>query len=834
MQINLEHFEADPNAVIATGKVSNVFPERSNGVALIGDYPLSKDARVPFDGSHGGTLVSLMKSAGINYHECFHGNVINYHPGRFTRRRFDWKDPRAVDSIKQLEADLTAFNPRYIIGFGDLALDYLKGDAGQYDDERGSPFISPSTKKLTVITYHPRQIFVQYKLAAIAGMDLAKVAGYIKTGFSLDQLPQLKVSFAIPFTEIMARLDWMLREKPYLVCDIETLFKTKRMTCVGLAWSPTEALVIPLLKMGKPAWSLQDEASIMRKLAQVLETCPLAGHNAVHFDHQVLAQWYNIRANFVDDTMFAHWSCYPEMPKSLAFVSSLHTNNPYWKQDLRAARSGKIPYTQEFLYCGRDVCYNFEVLPEIKKEFNSLPAPVVDHYKFNIRVSRCFQYASIRGVQLNKSKKAQRQLELEAEVSVLEEKLHSQVGYKLNVNSPKQMLKFLYEDLRLPVKYKRVKNQDGETEDRETGDFLSLLYLAKEFPDITELQLASEVRKRKKRLSWLTNLQSDKNGRIYWGFNNVGTETGRGSGYKPLNGFGCQPQNVPRTDRDLIEAGVNPLGEPCYWLKADLEGADSWTQAVQLYVTTGEATLWDDLKAGLKPAFVITIAEHFGEHLLTASHSELLELVGPTKKIIAEEKRRLGEGQTSYDINKVVSHGSAYMMQAPMMHVNIFKRSMGELYIPVRECERRQQMIFARYPFPKLHQAMRAQLNTRGYLDCASGSRRVFFGRKDNSTLRQMLAHAPQAHTTYTANVVLERWYYNEAYRIPGTRIPIIEPINQVHDETDGAISVSRIEEARRIFHESKNVELDFWGEKFTIPFEAQYGDSWGSAGKEM
>ena len=117
----------------------------------------------------------------------------------------------------------------------------------------------------------------------------------------------------------------------------------------------------------------------------------------------------------------------------------------------------------------------------------------------------------------------------------------------------------------------------------------------------------------------------------FLGFNVVGTDTSRVSGYKPLDGKGVQPQNVDSRDRDLFLAD-----EGCFWLKADLEGADSWTVAAQCQAL-GDSNMMNDLLGGIKPAQALAIAHVFDRKLITASTEVLASYKA---KFECEKERR--------------------------------------------------------------------------------------------------------------------------------------------------------------------------------------------------
>jgi len=309
----------------------------------------------------------------------------------------------------------------------------------------------------------------------------------------------------------------------------------------------------------------------------------------------------------------------------------------------------------------------------------------------------------------------------------------------------------------------------------------------------------------------------------YWNFNTVGTETGRAAGKKPANGFGCQPQNPPR-DKKIRSLWYAPEGWDFY--KADLEGADSWTQAAAL-CAIGDERLMNDLKAGLKPAQALALSILYGPDVLMKTTQELITLVN-AKDANGVGVLKSDKGKMYYAIAKAISHGSAYMMKENTMHSNIFKQSDGELYVEPSDCAEWQKQFFIRYNFPRLHQFMRGQLNQLGYGTSSHGIQRYFLGRRDDATLRAFLSFAPQANTGRGTNETMLNLFESPSNWNDSNDL-ILHPHSQVHDEMD---AIGRIEDRERIhelFVRSSLINQTAFGYDFVIPFAEDRGSNWGN-----
>lgn len=755
-------------------------------------------------------LNQVLGTLDLSYKQVLIASVLQENPGFIpTGKGFNWHLPKNESQTLALENALSDFNPTVIVTLGTLALKYFKRKADQLDKERGAPFKVGSC--LFVPTYHPREVFAIYNKLPLFSNDIAKAVRLAKDGW---KLPEMRINYLPSFNDVTSMLGKFIEHKPYLAVDIETTYTTGICTCIGMAYSLQEALVIPFISPTKPGryWSKDEEKIIWRLLQKALQVCLCVGHNSCHFDFSMLARKHGIVANFVDDTMFAMWSCYPEFKKSLSFCSSIFTDNPYWKDELKLARSGAIPRSKEFEYCGRDCIITMQCAKALGEELKELGEDVREHYKFNIRVSRAYEYMALTGATIDVDKLNQRVVDLSATADKLQEEINKQVGKPLNVRSPKQVKTYLYERLKLPERIKKFKNPDGTEGERVTSDYLTILYLGRQYEELPVITQIGKLRKLYKRISALTKIGYDKKHICRWGYNVVGTETGRSSGYKPLIGEGVQPQNVDRRDRDLF---LPPEGY--YWCKADLEGADSVTVAACLEAL-GYPRLHEDIKNHVKPAQVLALAMLLGDEVMGWSLNKIKEQL----PILKSDK-----GKTMYRVAKAINHGSAYMLSPAGMHSNIFLQSDGELFVTPTQCKISQELLFSRYYYPAYHRQVQTIMNTKKFLKTGHGQCRTFFGRYDNSTLREMLAYLPQAHTAFVTNTTIERLYKSPENRTPDGNL-FLRLCNQVHDETDFYFPIGEETRTRELFNSCKEVPLTIWNVPFLIEFDAAYGSSWG------
>lgn len=742
---------------------------------------------------------------------------------------------------KEIADELISFKPDIVIGLGKMALNWLRGDSTMSHslmDERGMPFKNVINGQTTICTFPPRYCFAVAHDEIIVKHDFAKAVRLGKNGWVQEEYHNY---FHPTFEEAKQRLQWCIDNKDNihrLSIDIETLFTSGKMTCFGFAWAEDSAMVIPFVPYhwaGQArSFSWTETLILMRLIKKMCTVCKCVGQNAVHFDHYVLARNYGILANLVDDTMFAWWELYPSFDKNLGFMSSMLTDNEYWKGMLKEARSGKVERWQEFKYNGLDCIVALQCANKIEKMLAEKPN-ASKHYNFNIRVSRAYQHMAFQGCHINKDLLEEMKQKTQAELDDKTKQFYDMTGKKINVISPKQMKDWLYIDLGLPMKLKAKKDKYGNREATETADALSVYILAGEHPEIPALRLANQLRKLHKRMSGLNGIQTDDKGICRWSFNCVGTKVGRSSGAKPLHEPGVQPQNVDKFFRDLF---IPPKGY--LWVKADLEGADSVTMAACMKAIEeqhmlgslqilkegrkivpvkydGLSNLYHDIDAWIKPAQVVALEILLKQPVTTWSidqiKSELPKLKTP-------------EGKKIYKIAKAINHGSAYMLGFSGMSDNMLRLSEGELYVSPDTCRKFQETLYSRYDYRMYHGVIKQIMEENPVLKAANGQERFFYGRPDSAMHREMCSYLPQVHTAFVTNKVIERFYYDKD--------SVLLLNNQVHDELDGFVLEDDVDKLEQQFRDKCYVPLTIWGIEFNIRFEAQVGPTWGTLTKDL
>lgn len=378
---------------------------------------------------------------------------------------------------------------------------------------------------------------------------------------------------------------------------------------------------------------------------------------------------------------------------------------------------------------------------------------------------------------------------------------------------------YLYEHCGLPKQFQKEGNK-LTTKLASDDEAIIKAYLKSGKNDETRDKRALTFLKMRRLVTQTKTLcaESDHDGRIRCGYNLVGTDTHRLACYESPTGSGFNLQTVTKSHRDLFLAD-----EGCWLGQRDLSGADNWTTAAYSK-KLGDPTMFDDLKARLKPAQIMVLMRDKGAEVGRINRPDLKLLC----KDITEEKDK------RYFPMKKVVHGSSYQSGKKTVSdgilVDSFKLTGTPIFVSPAECEEIQEkLFFGRYPGMRSYQEfIERTIRETGMLVASNGFTRRFFGRKDDSaTVRAGLAHLPQVYTTYATTLAISRlWSDRENRRENGSLR--VEPLHTVHD--------SLVPQWLKEDTEFAKAKLTLWfdnpihiaDEVITIPASGTFGVSWG------
>lgn len=873
--------------------VPNSFPKHpplSSRIAFIGEAPgaMEDQLGIPFSGPSGKLLRDRV-SKHIPSEQCFFGNICQIRPPGNDIDEFKWHGTEIQSGLAQLKKDLSDFKPNVVCLLGKTAL-YAALTRNDISNLRGSMFIcndinSPFFGFKCIPTYHPAACLRMYEWVPIFSFDIQRTVEEGSTPHL--SLPQRDIQICRTISDVETYLTKVTNEGFKCGTDIEGYVFD--MQCIGIAYHPNKAFVIPFRgPNGDSYWSIDDEIKVWKLLAPYLENPSLekVWQNGL-YDRFVIQHSYHIvcRGN-TDDTMLQWHEKYCELPKGLDMQTSLLTREPYYKHERKSDS-----WETKLIYCGKDACVTLEIHNQLTKK---LDARSQTHYLFNRDILNPLLYMELRGISYAYEKAQLRRRSILHDLyneqhqldqltgfghkyntgnevlSCIREvmcfkrgtplsadtlHLYAKKDYKETIQTAIQMARrfdrlsesekgqlstilekhcnvnstkfqdILYRKLNLPVQINKKTKQP-------TADYPALCKLSKK-TDSKIITLAIGLRDKSTHTSMLS-IRPDIDGRIRCGYNAVGTNTGRLTCYESPTGSGYNLQTIPKKDRDLFLAD-----EGFHFFQCDLSGADGWTIGAHTK-NLGDPTMLDDFYAKLKPAKILTLMLRKGAGVSTWDRERLYE----------ESKAISGDDQ-DYFMCKCLIWGMCYLLGTNAAIDLVFKESEGKLIMSSKEMEDFRRLVFIRYwGILQWHEYTARCLKRTPVIAAASGLTRRFFGRRDE-ILGEALAFEPQANTTYATNMaVLKLWGDSEnrtnpvgeksiqdVYRLPqaahtNTRLRI-EPLHQVHDALCGQFQKTDTSWAIGKIKQYFDNPFIIAGQTITIPFAGEYGPSWGELGEK-
>lgn len=398
------------------------------------------------------------------------------------------------------------------------------------------------------------------------------------------------------------------------------------------------------------------------------------------------------------------------------------------------------------------------------------------------------------GVKVNLERRQALAAELKEEIAKRESYFKEVLGHPLNPNSPSQMCKLFYEDLKQPkVMARGVGGMPGHL----TCNNEALTKIAIKEPILRPLiQRLSEYRSLRVFLSTFVEMPLDEDGRMRTSYNICGTETFRLSSSENAFGTGGNLQNIPKggeeANSDLVLPNVRKLFVPdegMTMFDTDLSKAD-------LRVVAWESDA-KDLKQMLREG-----RDPYVESAREFYHDPTIGKKNPN-----------GTENYKYHIFKSFSHGSDYGGTP-----NGLARRLG---LTVKEAEHTQRWYFSRYPeILQWQKRTIEQVKTRHFVQNIFGYRRYYFDRIDQTIFNQALAWIGQSTTAiYINKVWLNLWDKHRDIQI----------LMQVHDSLVGQFATSRKAECLDAILEAGRIPLPFPNDPLIIPMAVQSSEvSWG------
>ena len=770
-------------------------------ICLVGEAPgrSEEDLGRPFVGVSGKLLTTKMAFEGILRSDCYITNVVKERPPNNDITSFVDLKTRNVKTSQEFEnykialhEELKQVKANVIVAVGEVALYALLGLRG-ITKWRGSILNYNGRKVIPII--HPSSALREYLYEGLIQIDLSKIKK--QSAFPEIVLPQRFIKTKPTFEETCTYLQEILDSKEpnqQIGFDIEVY--NKEIGCLAVAKTATDIICIPFMSNGHNYFDPDQEVIIWDLLAEILETradIAKVGQN-LSFDATFILRKMNIHMRNLRDTMIAHAILAPDHKKDLGFLTSIYTDEPYYKDD------GKIWFkyggSEEsfWRYNALDAAVCLEILPKVEEHIKQLGNQEI--YEQQTRLIQPLLFFGDRGIQVLKDKLKERSTEIDAQIAEIRERLRPTMGDVAdNLDSPKALATFFY----ITLGHKPYV-------DRKTGnvttDVTAITRLIRK--GIKEAYDVGKYRKLSKEKNTYVEMDLDDDNRIRAAWNPVGTKQGRVSSGKTIFKTGMNMQNLPHSFLKYLIVDPGYLG-----FEIDLSQAEN---RVVAYIAPDQNMI---------RAFENKIDLHgqtaswiFQEHI---------------DKIIQEDQDDvhcdIGTGEfTKRFWGKKANHGFNY---------DFGYRAFALLYeLSEKDSKRIHEIYHIAYPgVHNYHRWVKDKLSKDRILINCLGRKRLFLDRWGDDLFKEAYSFIPQSTVADKMNKdgLLEITENPDIYER-------VEMLKQVHDSIKFQIpldaGISKI--AFYIDSVVKKLEedLSFDNRTFSIPADTKVGTNFGKMTK--
>jgi uracil-DNA glycosylase family 4 len=768
--------------------VKGVGPSRPT-LIHIGEAPGEEEVNqgIPFVGNSGQTLDKILMSAGVQRSDCYLDNIIPIRPPLNKMERLGELGASVEMFLPNVREYLSKVDCPVIVAYGDTAMYHLtgkgditkKGEISGISKHRGSvyPCILDSSK-IVVPTFHPRFINENWKMRGVVVEDVKKALRIRKEGYNE---PTFNTIIKPSFSETCNCIE-EIRGRNCFSFDIEVV-GSGQIACIGFGYytdlgHTRRSICIPLKFGFRNYWEELEEWHIWELLRELFQGDQLKIGQNLNYDLSKLLPFIGEPAPPWCDLMMAHHLLEAELPHSLAFMTSLYTWPPvnYYKDDPKDEdKSWKYTTSSEMLweYNGKDVEVPLMIEPIFTKELKEMG--MLSFFQgFQMSKTRVLWRIQQRGMLLDEEKRGELLTIQTEQLANKQKALNEIVGYPLNVNSHKQMVKFLYQDLKLPIQ------RDRKTKKASTGEeALNKLYAY--HPDPV-FGLALNIRESVKEIGTYLMVEPESDGKVRGRYNAAGTTTGRSSSKKNYDGRGLDWHNIPEGDRQMF---IAPEGSS--FIVRDLWQAEMFVVAVLSQCQ----------------AFLSKLMKGEKVHKLVASW-----IFGIPEDKVDNNNKPGGQ----YYTGKRSGHGFNYGLGPILLAIN--------LKCDVKTAKHYRDTYF-RYAFEieNWHKEIQETLKQTRMLITPFGRKRYFRGRWGEELFKQGYSHIPQslvAELNHLGMIKLE-------YMLP----PAAEILQEGYDSLLVEVKDELIDTVKEVMEKAFDKEIYSNGMFFRIPGEVTINKRW-------
>lgn len=549
------------------GKLAETSPfeegSPSSTITIIGEAPASNEMRLqrPFVGAAGRLLDDCLHEAELSRRQCYLTNVFE-RPVIKNEATGIWRDSKSGEEVynakkgmfssygeqfrERMLSRVRGTRANILVPLGGCALAALSGKYA-ITKYRGSLEWSDVADRKFVASIHPAAILRgMYLWKYLLVNDLRRVRE--ESSDRTLTLPQRTLLIDPSFNDAIEYLEEANRKKQ-IDTDIEVY--NRQVSCFSIAWTPSEAMSIPLVyEQGLHRWSDEEEAEIWSAYSRLISNPKVAKVNQnLLFDLWILFMQNSIvpQGRF-DDPMCAFSCIYPDFSgkgegKSLAFISSIMTREPYYKDEGKIWKKPWVDLDRFWRYNAKDAVVALECWLRCSEELDQLGFR--ETYEMTVEMFPSLLYMMVTGMPVNPLALAETKDEIKAKIEAKEAELAERADYVFNPGSPKQCYDYFYV-------HKRIKPYISRKTGSPTTDDTAMSRIIKRY-GLPEARLVQEIRALRKLEGTYLEMKYDPDNRIRCMYNPRGTTTGRLSSSATIFETGGNMQNLhPEFKRFLV------------------------------------------------------------------------------------------------------------------------------------------------------------------------------------------------------------------------------------------------------------------------------------------
>jgi uracil-DNA glycosylase family 4 len=779
---------------------------KTAAMAIVAEKPSNHEviAGRPLVGPSGQQLNSILTNIGLRRSDVYVTNAVK----NVTTIANPTHEEIAIE-LPLLYKELSALpNLNCLVPLGESALLALSNfQLSGISSLRGSVIPSFLGPKM-VPTFHPAFYMRgkwEYRSVVQFDLDRAKVES------TFPEIVRPQRSYYYDPHHIQTVLEWVkdltkiAKHTTQMAFDIE-LHRNGVINCISFAPMPSVAYCFPLRHTdGRPYWSVMDECIMWRLINTILNQPKITyiSQNGLFDTWHLWRHGINIpEMSHGFDTMYAHQLLYPDFPHSLAYLTSIFTNEPYYKDETGIWNKTKMPADDRFwIYNCKDSAVTIECKLAIEAELKE--EQLFDVYTHEVhKLWEPLLSMRKKGIHVSRTALQEVRQEIATTIAKHETAIEARIGFKLNTRSPLDMAK-LYTTLNIKPRLTpsgRVKTDAEE-----------IMYMAHKYPEQREILLMIHNLNTNRTLrDGFLGISLDPYDFYHPYYIPHKTKTGRLASKGSDNG-GPQLQNIPARLRKVFIPD-DPSHE---FTSCDLKQAEAmivaWMAEDEILINAflNEKDVhrvnacilfrnWVNPKELPPDSMLDSIRENcdacekLGIHKCNHSERYIAKQTGHASSYLVGPRRFCSE-----QIKKGLSFSEADAKKYLSLLVSDAKR--------------------------RWHADVERQLKSTRILTTPLGKRRTFFGIPDHDMLREglsWLAQATVAQITTRAMIL-----FNDRYRESPEQARIV---TQTHD----SLLISHNRDLRAEVMLALNlafyIPLTIKGRELIIPLEFQFGENWG------